>query len=73
VLVFNKIDAVAAEQLPSVKQDMFELDGQPTPRLFLSAQQGDGLAQLRQMLVDKVMAAKTSAPLHFPDAHEAGA
>ncbi len=72
VLVFNKIDAVAAEQLPSVKQDVFELDGQPTPRLFLSAQQGDGLTQLRQMLVDKVMAAKTSTPLHFPDAHEAG-
>jgi len=72
VLVFNKIDAVGAEQLPSVKHDMFELDGQPTPRLFLSAQQGDGLAQLRQILVDKVMAAKTHAPLHFPDAHEAG-
>lgn len=72
VLVFNKLDAVAADKLPLLKQDMFELDGQPTPRIFLSAQQGDGLALLRQLLVDKLIAAKTPAPAHFPAIHEAG-
>jgi len=73
VLVFNKLDAVAAENQPAIPQDLFDLDGQPTPRIFLSAQQGDGLAQLRQLLVDKLMAAKPPAATHFPLSHEADA
>lgn len=68
VLVFNKIDSVALEMQPAVLQDTYELDGLPTPRVFLSAQQGLGLAALRQMLVDQVKAAKlTFVPdVHFP-------
>ena len=73
VLIFNKLDAVSAENQPTLKQDLFELDGQPTPRIFLSAQQGNGLAQLRQLLVDKLMSTKAAAALHIPQAHEVGA
>lgn len=66
VLVFNKLDAVAAEGQPAVLQDIYELDGLPTPRVFISAQQGLGLAALRQLLVDQV---KTTSPTSMPDEH----
>lgn len=73
VLVFNKLDAVAAEGQPKVLQDIYELDGLPTARVFISAQQGVGLAALRQLLVDQVKAASsTSVPdVHFPESREA--
>lgn len=71
VLVFNKLDAVSADCRPPVLQDSYELDGKQTPRLFLSAQDGDGLAALRQLLADAVLA--KVPPLtaeHFPQSHE---
>jgi GTP-binding protein HflX len=73
VLVFNKLDSVAAEMQPKVLQDTFELDGLPTPRVFISAQQGLGLVALRQMLVDQVKATKATGALdvHFPQSREA--
>jgi len=52
VLVFNKIDRVALEGRPAEMQDVYELDGQPVPRVFLSAQQGDGLVLLRALLAN---------------------
>ncbi len=76
VLVFNKLDLVAPENCPLLQQDTYELDGQPTPRLFLSAQQGEGLAALRLILSDKVKAQQTqysfsADPTHFPQSGEA--
>lgn len=73
VLVFNKLDSVAAEMQPIALQDRYELDGQPTPRVFISAQQGLGLAALRQMLVEQVNAAKLPCvpDVHFPQSREA--
>jgi len=50
ILVFNKIDAIPESRLPLQMHDAFELDGQQTPRVFLSAQAGIGLAQLRSLL-----------------------
>jgi GTP-binding protein HflX len=50
ILVFNKIDAISESRLPLQMHDAFELDGQQTPRVFLSAQAGIGLAQLRSLL-----------------------
>ena len=50
ILVFNKIDAIAESRLPLQMHDAFEIDGQQTPRVFLSAQAGIGLAQLRSLL-----------------------
>lgn len=73
VLVFNKLDSVAVEMQPTVLQDTYELDGLATPRAFISAQQGLGLAALRQMLVDQVSAAKLTfvSDVHFPQSREA--
>ena len=50
VLVFNKLDALEKERGPLQLEDMFEVDGRQTPRIFVSAQNGEGLAALRQQL-----------------------
>ncbi len=73
LLVFNKIDAVAAENQPATFHDVYDLDGVPTPRVFISAQQGLGLPALRQLLVEQVLAAKAStiSEPHFPPSDEA--
>ena len=42
-------------------QDMYELDGEPVPRVFVSARSGQGLAQLRQMLADRVLQVREEA------------
>jgi GTP-binding protein HflX len=36
-------------------QDQYEVDGVALPRIFLSAQTGQGLSTLRQMLSEEVM------------------
>jgi GTPase len=73
VLVFNKLDSVAVDMQPTVLQDTYELDGVPTPRVFISAQQGVGLLALRQMLVEQVKATKSTCvpEAHFPESREA--
>jgi GTP-binding protein HflX len=35
-------------------EDIFDLNGVPTPRLFLSAKDGEGVAALRQQLARRV-------------------
>jgi len=75
ILVFNKLDALDDVRRPLALQDVYDLDGVPTPRLFLSAQDGEGVAGLRQRLTDTVVARRpttVSAP-DFPPDHEAGA
>jgi GTP-binding protein HflX len=54
-LVFNKIDMLPTERRPLVFQDLYEVDGQALTRLFVSAQTGEGLALLRQLLAEEVM------------------
>lgn len=73
VLVFNKVDAVAAEERPTLQLDTYDLEGQQTPRVFISAQQNIGLAAIRQLLVDQVKAAQFTLvqDLHFPENREA--
>ena len=61
VLVFNKLDAVDEAHRPLQLQDTFELGGVQTPRLFLSAKQGEGLAALRRQLALAVTAGTASA------------
>jgi GTP-binding protein HflX len=56
ILVFNKLDHLEIERRPLQLQDLFDLDGAPTPRLFLSAQSGEGLAGLRTRLASTVKA-----------------
>ena len=72
ILVFNKLDAVAPDHRPPVLGDSYELDGMQTPRIFLSAQDGEGVAGLRQLLAEAVVARRTAMTvLDFPPGHEA--
>ena len=73
ILVFNKIDALPEGRLPIQMGDFFELDGQRTPRVFLSAQAGTGLAQLRSLLARAASGTPIFAPSQpqSPVVHEA--
>ena len=68
VLVFNKLDALDAASRPLQLEDSYDLSGVQTPRIFLSAAQGEGLAALRQRLASIVSAG--SMPLPQPDYSE---
>ena len=57
LLVFNKLDALEKEQEPLQLEDMYEIDGLNTPRLFVSAKDGRGLPALRQFLSHTVQTA----------------
>jgi GTP-binding protein HflX len=47
VLIFNKVDALPDFRKPMQTHDVYELDGVPVDRFFISAQTGLGLAELR--------------------------
>jgi GTP-binding protein HflX len=78
LLVFNKLDALDKARWPLQLQDMFEVDGQPVPRIFLSAQSGQGLPALRLKLAELAMAqvptmdAATQSPEWNEDAARLG-
>ena len=57
VLVFNKLDALEMDRWPLQLEDMFDVDGLQTPRLFVSARTGEGLPALRRQLADQISAA----------------
>ena len=52
VLVFNKIDALAAEQQPMHATDTYEIEGTQVARAFVSSRTGEGLADLRRLLAE---------------------
>ena len=54
-LIFNKIDNIPPERQPLEMFDLYEVDGVPLKRLFVSAQSGQGVPALRQMLVEEVL------------------
>ena len=58
-LIFNKIDNLPDERKPLVFQDQYEVDGISLTRIFLSAQTGEGVSILRQMLAHEVMKTST--------------
>lgn len=58
VLVFNKIDALSENAQPHLMRDWYEVDGVSLRRVFISAQKGLGLDELRQTLVDYVCESK---------------
>jgi len=68
VLVFNKLDALDAASRPLQLEDSYDLGGVQTPRIFLSAAQGEGLGALRQRLASIVSAG--GMPLPQPDYSE---
>ncbi|CAM4160117.1 GTPase HflX [Comamonas aquatilis] len=61
ILVFNKLDAIDPERQPALLQDVYELDGVQVLRVFVSARSGQGLAQLRQLLAERVLQAREEA------------
>lgn len=77
VLVYNKVDRLASYQRPRSTVDALQVEGGVrTPRAFVSALQGDGLDELRQIIGHSVLGASADrAPeegkLHSPPHHEA--
>jgi GTP-binding protein HflX len=61
VLVFNKLDAMSDDKKPLQIQDIFSIDGVDTPRLFVSAQTGEGLPALRAFLSQNLATTATFA------------
>ena len=57
VLVFNKLDAIAPERRPLQLEDTYDLDGVMTRRVFVSAREGEGLRNLRQLLATRLLGA----------------
>ncbi len=64
ILVFNKLDAMDPDAVPHVLSDAMELQGQSVARIFVSAQTGEGVPELRRLLAERVLA---SAAAHDPD------
>jgi GTPase len=54
VLVFNKTDVLDPSRQPLHPSDVFELEGIPVPRLFVSGRTSDGLPALRRQLVEEL-------------------
>lgn len=71
LLVFNKVDAMDEGSLPLQVQDMFEVDGVQTPRIFVSARAGSGLAELRAALASIVTQDRAAPSGEHPLADEA--
>ena len=61
VLVFNKLDAMSDDKKPLQMQDIFSIDGVDTPRLFVSAQTGEGVPSLRAYLSQNLAKTATFA------------
>ena len=61
LLLFNKLDAMDPANVPHVLVDAMELDGQSVPRIFVSAQTGEGLPELRALLASHVLAQKAGS------------
>jgi len=69
LLVFNKSDALAPDQQPLRLVDTYEIEGAQTPRVFVSAQSLQGLAELRQKL-SSIVSAAVGTDNVSPDAPE---
>ena len=61
VLVFNKLDAMSDDKKPMQMQDIFSIDGVDTPRIFVSAQTGEGIPALREYLSQNLATTATFA------------
>ena len=62
LLVFNKLDALDPDRRPLLMQDWFAVAGRQTPRIFVSAKQGEGLPALRAYLAGRAHRAGAAEP-----------
>ena len=68
ILVFNKIDLLEPSQLPRVWHDEIESGpGARTPRVFVSARDGRGLAELRELVAQALLAGRSARSVVSPD------
>lgn len=67
ILVFNKLDAMDAATVPTLLVDLMELDGQSVPRIYVSAHSGQGFAELRGMLAERVVSQTSEVGDMGPD------
>ncbi len=73
LLVFNKLDAIDPERQPRQRLDTLEVAGRTLPRLFVSAHEGTGLADLRAWLAAEVARRSPTAATQDPqEALESG-
>ena len=73
LLVFNKLDVLDPDRRPLLMQDSFAVAGRQTPRIFVSAKQGEGLPALRTYLAGRahrVGAAEPDGMYSLPDEGE---
>ena len=74
LLVFNKTDALLPDQQPLRLVDEYEIEGVQTPRVFVSAKNLQGLAELRQKLSSIVGAtARTDNALPYAPENDGAA
>lgn len=66
LLVFNKLDQMAPGQRPAEAVDSYDLDGRMVPRVFVSALESTGMAQLRAKIAEIVSAHGASPTLDVP-------
>jgi len=70
LLVFNKADALPCERQPLSWEDVYEVEGQAVPRIFVSARTGQGLDRLRQALARTVQTREEAPASPEHDARE---
>jgi len=74
ILVFNKLDAMVPATVPACLVDRMELDAQSVSRIYVSARNGLGLADLRGLLAQRVVAqAVEPTGMHPQDPRSLGA
>jgi GTPase len=74
VLVFNKLDRLEATQRPRESVDQIEIDGGlRVPRVFVSAQSGEGLAELRAIIAGAAAGSQGDDGLNRNDAAQGAA
>ncbi|MFN9727923.1 GTPase HflX [Acidovorax sp.] len=62
LLVFNKLDALEPAQRPSSLVDEYDVQGDATPRVFVSARSGEGLESLRNALSNRALLSDVRMP-----------
>jgi len=67
ILVFNKADLIEHDKAPERMRDELVHDGRAIARIFVSAQTGEGLDGLRDLLAERYQAFATDPAAYIPE------
>jgi len=67
ILVFNKADLIEHDKAPERMRDELVHDGRAITRIFVSAQTGEGLDGLRDLLAERYQAFATDSAAYIPE------